>query len=112
MTTSDFPRAASQLKSVFHDRHEARAYRKAMAIAQRLVRDPSLVSNAKTFLEKFMSGDPHQKRYYDLWTKTLELTADEIASALLEDSDLGAELRASAPVFIVVSDAATNAGFP
>ena len=89
------------LKSVFHDRHEQRAYGRALEIAIRLIDEPSLLVKGSEFLEQHVKPDPHQARYYRLWVAVLKDSPSEIARRLLEDSEVGAELRGSAPVFFV-----------
>lgn len=95
--------AGLQLKRRFRDRHEQRAYDRAKEIARRIVNDPSLIGNAVVFLEKHVGDDPHQARYYAAWKVLLTRPASVIAAAMLEDSDVGAELRGSAPVFVVLN---------
>lgn len=94
--------ASMTLKSAFHDRHERRAYERSIEIARRIVNEPAIIQNADAFLERHMRYDAHQARYYVLWRSVLGLPAEAIARALLEDSDRGAELRGSAPVFVVI----------
>ncbi len=87
------------MKTVFHDRHEERDYRKALALAERLRHDPTLVANARRYLERFMAPDPHSARYTAMWRDVLDLPAREIAAALIEDSPRGALLRETRPAF-------------
>ena len=106
MTPGENLLASIKLKSVFYDRHERRAYLRAVEIAKHIVDDPSLIRMGEAFLERHMRFDPHQARYYSLWKRALTLPPEDISRALLEDSDLGAELRGSAPVFVVLGDPA------
>lgn len=94
--------ASLSLKSRFYDRHEQRAYGRAIEIARRIVDDPSAISNARRFLEEHVLPDPHQMGTYELWTQILTLPRKAIAIALLEDSHRGEELRGTAPVFVVL----------
>lgn len=108
MTASEQFVLSLPLKRGFYDRHEQRAYARAIEIAKQLVANPSLLTNGKEFLERHVRSDPHQRRYYLLWKSVLALPAEEVASALLADTDLGAELRESAPVFVVVKRGTTQ----
>ena len=92
-------------KSSFRDAHERRSYARAIEIAKRLVDDPSIVRAGEAYLEQHVRPDPHQDRYYRLWRSLLAQPAEEIAAAMLEDSDRGSEIRNSAPVFVVLSGA-------
>ncbi|QJE73102.1 hypothetical protein HHL28_08430 [Aerophototrophica crusticola] len=87
------------MKTVFHDRHEERDYRKALILADQLRRDASLVANAKRHVERFMANDPHMARYTALWRDLLDLPAHEIAAALVEDTPRGALIRETRPAF-------------
>ncbi len=106
MTTSEQFVLSLPLKRVFYDRHEQRAYARAVEIAKRLVANPSLLSNGEQFLERHVRTDPHQRRYYLLWKPILALPAEDVAKSLLADTDQGAELRGSAPVFVIVENGA------
>lgn len=99
-------------KSVFHDRHERRCYERSLEIARRIVDQPSLLENARAYLERHVKSDPHQAVYYALWTALIQRGPHEIARALLDDSALGAELRGSAPVFVVLSGGTASGGAP
>lgn len=104
MTAGEQLLASVPLKSVFHDRHERREYNRAVEVARRIVDHPSLVNNGKQFLEKHVRPDPHQAAIYTLWTEIIALPPAQIARALLDDSNRGSELRASAPVFVVLNE--------
>lgn len=87
------------MKTVFHDRHDARDYRKACEIARRIVENPRLIDEARAFVEEVMGRDPHQHRYAALWRALLAQPAEEIAQALTEDSERGQLLRETRPIF-------------
>lgn len=87
------------MKTVFYDRHEWRSYVKACEVARRIVADPSLIEDAKRFLERGMAPDPHQSEYVAMWREWLTRPAEEIAAALIEDSPQGSLLRDTSPVF-------------
>jgi hypothetical protein len=90
------------LKTEFYDRHERRAYERAVEIATYVVNNPGSVASAMSFLERHVRADPHQRAAYDLWRAMLQRDPAEIARAMLEDTERGAELRNSAPVFVVL----------
>jgi hypothetical protein len=94
--------ASVALKTEFYDRHERRAYLRAIEVAKRIVDDPRAIANAKQFLERHVRPDARQRQSYETWMELLELEPAAIARAMLENSTHGAELRSSAPVFVVV----------
>lgn len=94
--------ASVTLKTDFYDRHERRAYLRAIEIAKRIVDDPSAVANAVRFLEKHVRPDARQRQSYQIWKALLTQPPAAIARALLEDGEHAAELRNSAPVFVVL----------
>jgi hypothetical protein len=89
---------------MFYDRYERRAYLRAIEVAKRIVDEPEVVKNAAQFLEEYVRPDPHQAGIYRLWKEMIALSPESIALALLEDSERGAELRGSAPVFVVLRE--------
>jgi hypothetical protein len=90
------------LKTEFYDRHERRAYLRAIETAKRIVDSPEVIAHARVFVDRHFRTDPHQRVAFETWRKLLERPPEAIACALLEDSDAGAELRGSAPVFFVI----------
>lgn len=94
--------ASLPLKAEFYDSHERRAYARAVEIARRIVDDPTLIENARRFMDIHMKPDPHQRSAYDAWSVLLEHPAADIARALLADTPAGAELRGNAPVFVTI----------
>ena len=87
------------MKTVFYDRHERLRYLKACEIARRIVRDPRQIEQARRFVEEAMAPDPHQSTYTAMWREILSLPAQDIAAALIEDSEKGQLLRDTSPVF-------------
>jgi hypothetical protein len=83
----------------FHDRHEWIDFLKAQEVARRIVADPSMVADARRFLETHMAPDPHQRTYTLMWRELLDRPAVEIAAALIEDSPRGQLLRETSPPF-------------
>jgi hypothetical protein len=67
-------------------------------VARRVVVDPSMIADARAFIEKHMAPDPHQQRYTLMWRQLLSQPAAEVAAALIEDSERG-RLRETRPVF-------------
>lgn len=102
MTKGDSFVRSLPLKQAFYDSHERRAYLRATEIARRIVDQPELIEAGRAFLDRFTRPDPHQAAAYDLWLSTLALSPEDIAERLLEDSDQGAALRDSAPVFVTL----------
>ena len=88
----------------FHDRSKKRSYDLSRRVAVRLVDEPGLVENGRAFLERLVRGDPHQSRYYMLWTDLLRQDVRQIVRQLLADTAQGDLLRDTQPVFVVMSD--------
>jgi hypothetical protein len=91
-----------RLKREFRDGYDFRAYARAILLARRLLEKPDLVRRGRSFLERHVRTDPHQKRIYELWTETLQLPVDELVGRFLADDERGAALRETAPVFVVI----------
>lgn len=87
------------MKTSFYDRHERLQYLKACETARRIVRDPSLIEQARHFVERAMAPDPHQSAYAAMWREVLNFPPEAIAAALIEDSERGQLLRDTSPVF-------------
>ena len=87
------------MKTRFHDRHDRIDYLKACEVARRIVRDPSMIAEARDFVETSMLTDPHQRAYALVWRAVLQLLPAEIAAALAEDTARGQALRETRPVF-------------
>jgi hypothetical protein len=87
------------MKTSFRDRHERLKYLKACETARRIVLEPGLIEQARGFLERAMAPDPHQRAYTVMWRELLMLPPEQIAAALVEDSDRGQLLRDTSPVF-------------
>jgi hypothetical protein len=87
------------MKTRFHDRHDRVDYLKACEVARRIVADPSLIVEARDYVETWMLTDPHQRTYALMWHAVLQLPPAKIAAALIEDSAYGQALRETRPVF-------------
>jgi len=87
------------MKTRFHDRHDRIDYLKACEVARRIVGDPSLIAEARDYVETWMLTDPHQRAYALAWREVLQLPPAEIAAALVEDTARGQALRETRPVF-------------
>ena len=83
----------------FHDRHEWIDLLKAQEVARRIVADPSLIMDARRFVETRMLPDPHQRHYALMWRELLSQPPRAIAEALVEDSPRGQLLRETRPAF-------------
>jgi hypothetical protein len=83
----------------FHDRHEWIDFLKVQEVARRIVADPSMIADARNYVEKHMAPDPHQRSYTAIWRELLNQPPAEIAAALVEDSARGRLLRETRPVF-------------
>ena len=83
----------------FHDRHEWIDFLKASEVARRLLADPSMIADARQFVGRRMTPDPHQRDYAVMWEALLSRPPAEIAAALTEDSPHGRLLRETRPVF-------------
>ncbi len=95
-------------KTVFYDRHEERVYRRAIALARRLIDEPELVARGEAFLENHVRGDPHQEAAFRKWKTLLAAPVEVIACALLEDTPVADELRNTAPVFFTLTPRAAK----
>ena len=84
---------AIRLKSTFRDAYERRAYLRAFLLARRLLERPELLSRGRDYLERFVKGDPRQRRVYRLWIETLRLPTEQIVVDLLADNPRGATRR-------------------
>lgn len=101
ITRRDLQERAAR-KTRFHDAHDRRAYDRAVEIAARVLDDPSLLSQARAYLDRFMRADPRQARAYGLWLDALAGGAEHVALALIADDERGAYLRETAPVFTTI----------
>lgn len=95
-------------KKVFYDQHEARTYKRAVALAMRLLVEPGLIKNGLNFLETHVKGDPHQARAYNTWKALLREAPEDIVRLFLGDTPQGDELRSSAPVFFTLTPSAAR----
>ncbi|MEH3116086.1 MAG: hypothetical protein PGN25_00250 [Methylorubrum populi] len=93
-----FPRKAD-----FHDRNKRRSYELTRRIAARLIDDPGLVANGRSYLERLVRPDPAQAHAYILWTALLDQDIRQVVRQLLEDTPRGDLLRDTQPVFAVLS---------
>jgi hypothetical protein len=91
-----------RVKTRFRDRYELRAYVRALLLAKRLLENPELVAQGEAYLERFVRNAPHQRRIYATWREMVRLPARQLVSALLADNEMGASLRETAPVFVVI----------
>jgi hypothetical protein len=87
------------MKTHLHDRHDRIDYLKACEVARRIVCDPSLIAEARDFVETWMLTDPHQRAHALAWRAVLQLPPAEIAAVLVEDTARGQALRETRPVF-------------
>lgn len=104
MTASERLIRLTPLKKTFYDQHERRSYLRAVEIAKRLVDEPTAVARGRSFLETFVRHDARQRGAYREWMNLLEGPAEEVARALLADTEHGARLRDTAPVFFVIPE--------
>ncbi|OHV15442.1 hypothetical protein BK022_19015 [Methylorubrum extorquens] len=90
-------------KADFHDRNKRRSYELTRRIAARLIDDPGLVANGRSYLERLVRPDLAQAHAYTLWTAILDQDIRQIVSQMLEDSPRGDLLRDTQPVFAVIA---------
>ncbi|MCK5910851.1 MAG: hypothetical protein KAG62_12970 [Caulobacter sp.] len=102
MTQRDLRERAAQ-KTRFHDAHDRRAYARAVEIAARVLENPSLLSQGRAYLDRFVRVDPRQARAYGLWLDVLAGGAEQVALALIADDERGEYLRGTAPVFTIIA---------
>ena len=93
------------LKRQFHDRNERRRYEIALVTAAKLIDDPATLKHGLAYMERHMRGDPAQARYYAMWMEMISRDPREIVRELLADTDRGALLRETRPVFYVLDGA-------
>jgi hypothetical protein len=104
--------ASVHLKTTFYDRYEERNYRRFVEIARRIVDEPNAIAVAASYLAKHVANDPHLHAAYEVWKEALSLRPTEIARRLLEDSENGAYLRGTAPVFVVLDQEQSSLSLP
>lgn len=90
-------------KANFHDRNKRRSYELTRQVAARLIDDPGLIANARSYLERLVRPDPAQAHAYTLWADLLNQDVGQIVRQMLEDSPKGDLLRDTQPVFTVLS---------
>lgn len=90
------------VKMDFHDRSRRRSYDVTRRVAIRLVDDPALVKNGRTYLERCVRPDPAQARYYAMWSDLLRHDVRQIVRRMLADTPEGDLLRDTQPVFVVI----------
>jgi len=93
------------LKRQFYDRNERCRYEIALVTAAKLIDDPATLKNGSEYMERHMSADSAQARYYALWKELISRDPKEIVRELLADTDRGALLRETSPVFYVLAGA-------
>ena len=93
------------LKRRFHDRNERRRYEIALVTAAKLIDDPATLKNGSEYMERHMKADPAQARYYALWKDLMSRDPKEIVREFLSDTERGALLRETSPVFYVLAGA-------
>jgi hypothetical protein len=93
------------LKRQFYDRNERRRYEIALVTAAKLIDDPATLKHGWAYMEQHMRGDPTQARYYAMWTDMISRDPKEIVREFLADTDHGALLRETSPVFYVLEGA-------
>lgn len=87
------------MKAVFRDRHDRVDSLKACEEARRLLADPSLLDQARRFVDQVMAADESMRPHALRWREVLRLPAAQVAALLIEDSDRGQALRETRPVF-------------
>ena len=63
------------MKTRFHDRHDRVHYLKMYEVAQRIVRGPSMIADARDYVETVSMADPHQRTYALMWRALLQRPA-------------------------------------
>ena len=93
------------LKQRFHDRNERRRYEIALVTAAKLIDDPAIRQNGLDYMERHMRADAAQARYYSLWKDLISRDPKELVREFLSDTERGALLRETSPVFYVLAGA-------
>ena len=76
-----------------------------LVTAAKLIDDPETLKHGLAYMERHMRGDPTQARYYAMWMDMISRDRKEVVRELLADTDRGALLRETSPVFFVVEGA-------
>jgi hypothetical protein len=97
------------LKRRFHDRNERRRYEIALVIAAKLIDDPTIRQNGLDYIDRHMGEGDARPDYRALWLELIARDPKDIARQLLADTDRGALLRDTSPVFYVLSAAERDA---
>jgi len=93
------------LKRRFHDRNERRRYEIALVTAAKLIDDPAIRQNGLDYIERHMRADPAQASLLCALEGFDSRDPKEIVREFLADTDRGALLRETSPVFYVVAGA-------
>ena len=83
----------------FHDRHHAFQYLVGCAIGEVILRDPSLIAQARKALERYAQGEPSRAHDVEIWGELLCHDAVTIAAALSRDDEQGDLVRQARPPF-------------
>lgn len=89
--------------SRFHDRNQQINYMLAVETARRIVLNPALIAQGRAHIERRLRSFPATRQYDLMWLQVLDCPPEEIARRLIADNDQGDQLRASRPVFEVIS---------
>jgi hypothetical protein len=79
-----------------------RSLRLHEAVAQRLVREPSLLGVARERLHRLREVNPHGRVYHDRWAELLEGPVAPLLRALTEPSEQAATMRQESPFTTLV----------
>ena len=97
------------LKQRFYDRHEWRRYEITRFIAGKLIDDPAIRQSGLDYIYRHMGESDARADYRALWLELIARDPKDIARELLADTDRGALLRDTKPVFYVLSAAERDA---
>lgn len=94
-----------------HEDHDARARRLAVAIAEKLKRDPGLVRAARRHLiQREQTASPHEQRELREWARILATMSPSRLQRFLKDSsERATRLRQTLPLLDVLSPAERDA---
>jgi hypothetical protein len=79
-----------------------RSLRLHQAVAQRLVRDPSLLAVARERLRRLRKVNPHGNAYHDRWASLLDGPLASLLRTMTEPSEQAATLRQESPFTTLV----------
>ena len=86
----------------FHDRHHAFQYLVGCAIGEMILRDPSLIGQARKALRRCAQDEPSRAHIIEIWGELLRHDAPAIAAALSRNDEQGDLVRQTRTPFVAL----------